>query len=207
MTDFTASLILPRLAERLEQIAPSINIQVKPGTNINAPELLDSGEIDFAIGFLPNPPEGFRSGVLMEEEYGCAMGRNHPLARKPLNLDSYLSAKHLLVSLTGEPTGLVDVLLESQGLYRRVAMTVNQFGVVPAILRQSNLVITVSRQVITGSPYAKDLVIQPVPFAMQPTVLSLLWHGRLSQHPAHTWMRSTLFEICSELSNGLKAHL
>jgi DNA-binding transcriptional LysR family regulator len=32
MTDYAALLILPRLAERLEQIAPSVDIRVKPST-------------------------------------------------------------------------------------------------------------------------------------------------------------------------------
>lgn len=204
MADHAASLILPALAERLEKLAPYIDIRVKPNTNFNAPELLDSGEIDLAIGLFPNPPERLRAAALIEDEYVCAMRRNHPLARKPLDLNNYLSAKHLLVSLSGEPTGFVDVLLESQGLRRRIAMTVNQFSVGPAILRRSNLVVTVVRRAITLSPYAKDLVMQPVPLAIQPSALSLLWHGRLSQHPVNAWMRSTLFDICSEISNGFK---
>lgn len=204
MADHAASLILPALAERLEKLAPYIDIRVKPNTNLNASELLDSGEIDLAIGLFPNPPERLQAAALIEDEYVCAMRRNHPLARQPLDLKTYLSAKHLLVSLSGEPTGFVDVLLESQGLRRRIAMTVNQFSVVPAILRRSNLVITVVRRAITLSPYAKDLVMQPVPLAIQPSALSLLWHRRLSEHPAHAWMRSTLFDICSEVSNGHK---
>jgi len=96
----------------------------------------------------------------------------HPLAHKPLDLDRYLSAKHLLVSLSGEPTGFVDLLLESQGLQRRVAMTVNQFSIVPKILRQSDLVVTVVRRAITLSPYASELMMKPVPLAIQPSAFT-----------------------------------
>lgn len=201
MADHAASLILPALAERLEKLAPYIDIRVKPNTNINAPELLDSGEIDFAIGLFPNPPERLHVAALIRDEYICAMRRNHPLARKPLDLDGYLSAKHLLVSLSGEPTGFVDILLESQGLRRRIAMTVNQFSVVPTILKQSNLVVTVVCRAIMLSPYVRELVTQPVPLAIHPSALSLLWHGRLSHHPANAWMRSQLFDICSAISD------
>lgn len=207
MTDHVALLILPSLAKRLDKLAPNIDIRVKPNTNVNAPELLDSGEIDFAIGVFPNPPERLRAATLLKREhreYVCAMRRKHPLAGKPLDLDSYLSTKHLVISLYGESTGFVDVLLESQGLRRRVAMTVNQWSVVPAILRQSDLVTTIVSRAITLSPYAKDLVMQPVPLAIEPSVLSLLWHERLSQHPANAWMRSMILDICAEVSNGLK---
>lgn len=207
MADHAAALILPPLAERLEKLAPQVDIRVKPNTNINAPELLDAGEIDFAIGLFLNPPERLRVAALIEDEYICAMRRSHPLAQKPLDLDRYLSAKHLLISLSGEPTGFVDLLLESQGLQRRVAMTVNQFSVVPKILRQSNLVVTVVRRAITLSPYARELIVKPVPLAIQLSALSLLWHERLIHHPANKWICSQLFEICSEISNEAKTKM
>ncbi|MEH2182326.1 hypothetical protein [Nostoc sp.] len=54
------------------------------------------------------------------------------------------------------------------------------------------------------SSYAKDLVVQPVPPAIEPIALSLLWHGRLSQHPANTWMRFIIFDICAEISSGFQ---
>ena len=207
MADHAAALILPPLAERLEKLAPQIDIRVKPNTNINAPELLDAGEIDFAIGLFLNPPQRLRVASLIKDEYICAMRRSHPLAHKHLDLDRYLSAKHLLISLSGEPTGFVDQLLESQGLQRRVAMTVNQFSAIPKILRQSNLVVTVVRRAITLSPYARELIVKPVPLAIQPSALSLLWHERLSHHPANEWIRSQLFEICSEISNEAKTKM
>lgn len=207
MADHAAALILPPLAERLEKLAPQINIRVKPNTNINAPELLDAGDIDFAIGLFLNPPERLRVASLIEDEYICAMRQSHPLAQKPLTMKRYLSAKHLLISLSGEPTGFVDLLLESQGLHRRVAMTVNQFSIVPKILRQSNFVVTVVRRAITLSPFARELAIKPVPISIQPSALSLLWHERLSHHPANEWIRSQLFEICSEISDETKIRI
>jgi len=81
-------------------------------------------------------------------------------------------------------------------------MTVNQFSIVPKILRQSDLVVTVVRRAITLSPYASELMMKPVPLAIQPTFL--LWHERLSHHPANEWMRSQLLEICSEISDEAK---
>lgn len=46
-------------------------------------------------------------------------------------------------------------------------MTVNQFSVVPTILKQSNLVVTVVCRAIMLSPYVRELVTQPVPLAIQ----------------------------------------
>jgi len=41
-----------------------------------------------------------------------------------------MNAKHLLISLTGEPTGYIDEQLREQGL-KRIMLTVNQFTLVP----------------------------------------------------------------------------
>jgi len=43
--------------------------------NINAPELLDAGEIDFAIGLFLNPQALACAWLPIEDEYICAMRR------------------------------------------------------------------------------------------------------------------------------------
>jgi len=68
-------------------------------------------------------------------------------------------------------------------------MTVNQFSIVPKILRQSDLVVAVVRRAIT-SPYASELMMK-YHWQFSP-VLSLLWHERLSHHPARVDALTTL---------------
>jgi DNA-binding transcriptional LysR family regulator len=78
-------------------------------------------------------------------------------------------------------------------------MTVNQFAGVPPILVASDLAVTVVRRAISLSPYADQLVIQPVPVPLRSSALSLLWHKRLNAHPANEWLKSTLLEIAKDL--------
>ena len=85
-----------------------IDLRIMPNTNINAPILLDLGEIDIAFGMFPNPALRLWTHILFTEQNFCVMRRGHPLSRKKLTLERYVQAKHLLVSLTGEPTGFID---------------------------------------------------------------------------------------------------
>jgi DNA-binding transcriptional LysR family regulator len=198
MADHAAALLLPGLAARLRD-APGVDIRVLPNWNVNAPELLDLGRIDFAVGLFPDPPSRLEAMPLIRDDYVVGMRRDHPLASGLLTLERFLEAPHLLVSLSGEATGFVDRLLTERGLSRRVAMTVNQFAGVPPILAASDLVVTVVRRAITLSPHAPQLVSRPLPVPLRSSALSLLWHKRLNAHPANEWLKNTLVEIAVKL--------
>jgi DNA-binding transcriptional LysR family regulator len=149
MNDFTANLVLPELVRVLDAIAPGIDIRTMPTTYINAPMLLEQAEIDLAIGVFPHPHARLRSHALLTSSFVCVMRQGHPLATGKLTLEQYLQAKHLLVTLTGESTGLLDPLLQEWGLKRRIALTVNQFAVAPRIIAQSDLL-----AVLPGGSYS-----------------------------------------------------
>lgn len=140
MSDFTANLILPKLIAVLEESAPNIDVRTMLTTNIDAPMLLERAEIDVAVGVFPSPGVRLRSHTLLTSPFVCVMRRNHPLAKKKLTLERYVQAKHLLVTLTGESTGLIDPLLQERGLKRRIAATVNQFAVAPQLVINSDLI-------------------------------------------------------------------
>ncbi|HLF58484.1 MAG TPA: LysR family transcriptional regulator [Alphaproteobacteria bacterium] len=196
MADYAASLILPPLAHRLEREAPGVNIRVRINDNVSAPGLLDRNEIDFAIGYHSEWPERFGGQVLFTETYVCVMRRGHPLARDRITLEEFASARHLLVTLTGEATGFVDRLLKKRGLERRVAMTANQFLVAPLIIQNSDMIMTLALRTAERFAEVNKLHIVPVPLEPDPIDLTLLWHKELIRHPAHEWMRALLVEIC-----------
>lgn len=198
MADHAAALLLPGLAAALRN-APQIDIRVLPNWNVNAPELLDLGRIDFAIGLFPDPPPRLERLPLVRDDYVVAMRHGHALAKKPMTLERFLEASHLLVSLSGEPTGFIDRLLAERGLSRRVVMTVNQFAGIAPVLVASDLIVTVVRRAISHSPYSTQLFTQPVPVPIRPSALSLLWHRCFSVHPANEWLRETLKDIAAGL--------
>jgi DNA-binding transcriptional LysR family regulator len=199
MADYAASLILPPLAHRLEREAPAVDIRVRVNDNISASGLLDRHEIDFAIGYHSDWPERFGGRVLFSETYVCVMRRGHPLARDRIGIEDFASARHLLVTLTGEATGFVDRLLRRHGLKRRIAMTANQFLVAPLIIQNSDMIMTLAVRTAERFAEVNNLHLVPVPLEPDPIDLTLLWHKELSRHPAHEWMRGMLVEICREL--------
>ncbi|NJL37989.1 MAG: hypothetical protein HC899_15555 [Leptolyngbyaceae cyanobacterium SM1_4_3] len=197
LNDLAANLILPPLIRVIEAFSPNIDLRTVPNTHINAPKLLEQAEIDLAIGVFPNPNPRLRSHVLFTSAWVCAMRREHPLAGQKLTLERYAQAKHLLVTLTGEPTGLLEPLLQERGLKRRIGLTVNQFFVVPQLLINSDLVAILPTRVVQLSGLSDQLHLTDAPIEIAPSSVRMMWHERSHPHPSQAWLRTQLVEICS----------
>ena len=88
---------------------------------------LDQHTLDVALLPVREAPARFVARTLFEEESFVVVRRaGHPMGRK-LTLARYCAAPHVVVSVSGDPHGLVDRELAKQGLSRRVALTVSNF--------------------------------------------------------------------------------
>ena len=110
--------------------------------------MIQQGEVDLALGHFPETVTALlaagrdatlRHARLYDTRYVCIMRRGHPLADRPLTLDAYCAAHHLLASATGRPQGYVDQALTALGRQRRVVMSVNQYFTAGRVVTQSDL--------------------------------------------------------------------
>lgn len=199
LNDYIASLFSVPLVQQLSKEAPHINLRFIPSTNIDAPDLLEQSEIDLAIGALSASKPRLQTQTLFTDHYVCGMRKRHPLAKRKLTLDQFVRADHLLITLTGEPTGFVDRILREQGLQRRIALTVNQFALAPAILADSNLIAAINYRSVKHSPFAKSLHLVELPLDHDPIHVRMMWHDRKQRDAAHGWLRLLISEVCSHL--------
>jgi DNA-binding transcriptional LysR family regulator len=199
MSDHATVTILPQLMQRLENIAPNVALQVQPKLDWCVADRLDAHEIDFALGVMPDVPVRFSRVTLFEDVYMCAVRRGHPLAQGNLTLQRFAAAKHIAVRSADRTANLIDHVLESRGVQRRMALTVDQFCVVPAIIANTDLVATALRLKAErlGLLADPDLVVRPLP--LPPVEAMLLWHPTMTHHKAHRWMREVLVDSCRAL--------
>ena len=193
--DYTKVLFLPLLLSKLGEAAPNVNLRFIPGSNSDAHKLLDHSEIDVAIGRFSSPSTRLLLHTLLSDRYVCVMRKKHSLAQRNLTPKRYADAAHLLVSLTGDSVGFIDKQLREMNLERRVALTVNQFSLVPELVSRSDLIASIPLRLVQQSPFVKDLTIAELPFSVAPTSLQMMWHQRVQSDPAHQWFRDLLLEI------------
>lgn len=197
--DYIVTTSIPPLMQRLARTAPGIDVRILPPTG-RALERLEAREVEFAVGAFGEIPDRFGVEILDDNVFVCMMRRDHAMARGPLNLARYASAKHLLITPRGDASGFADEVLARHGLRRRIALTVNQFTVAPAIIANSDLVVTLPKRIadVYAPLFGLKLRPSPVPVPAAYRTIELIWHKRLGQHPAHIWFRQVLKEIITE---------
>ena len=199
LTDYAAALLLPCLVPRLEAEAPDVDLRLVPNVHVHSAALIESGEIDMALGVFRNPGALLHLQTVLRERYVCAMRKDHPLAREPLTVTRFAAATHLLVTPSGTSSGIVDHALAERGLTRRIGLTVNQFLLAPRILLTSRLIAVLPERTVRLSNLDDRIHVAPVPFELAPLQLSLLWHARTALDPAQVWLRAHIAAICQEV--------
>jgi len=194
LTDFAVDVFWQPLREVIEQEAKHVNIHAIPYA-VNASNLLQEAEADLIIDIRPDSDPSLRATWLFDNDYVCAMSHKHPLAGKVMDMDSFIQADHLLVSLSGEASGIVDILLAKQGLKRRLACTVNHFSCIPKMLLNSQLITVIPRPIIEHVINPKGLYMTAPPFNIDPAPISMIWHQRNDRDLGLKWLRENIIKI------------
>lgn len=196
MSDYVADQVIRPLFVEQQTVAPNVRIHLHPYSLDNAGVLLEKGEVDMAAGVYSNFGSSLRTLPLETLTYVCAMRKGHPLLAQPrFTLDSFLRARHLMVSLLGTPT-LIDHELAPHGYKRNVVLTINQFALAPRLLAETDLICVVPLNTVRNSPYSHllEAVVAPFPFAQR--TVNLIWHERSDNIPAHRWLREEILKVC-----------
>ena len=202
LSDHPAFVLLPQLVDVLRERAPRITLRINAFTHRDdAISLLDAGEADLTIGVPPRQTPGGRiiSCPLFEERFVCVLRRSHPMASRPLDLRTFLSLSHLLISPEGERFGQVDAALAASGQRRRIAVSLPQMYAAPLMVARSDLIATIMEGVVTRSGFRNELMLLPPPLSLPPVSFVMSWHRRNEVHPVQRWMRDLLVELASSI--------
>ena len=141
------SVFLPPLLDEIARKAPGIDLVVRHMQMETAFSDLDGRLIDVAIAPFYELPARFAAQRLYEEEFVVAARSGHPFSKKP-TLENYCRMQHLLVAPRGDPSGVVDELLASRGLSRRVALAVPNFLLALDLLTKTELVCVLPKRFV-----------------------------------------------------------
>jgi DNA-binding transcriptional LysR family regulator len=204
MADATAAKLVPGLMDIFESEAPGANLRVLPLTTRDPRGLLENGSADLAIGHFPgvlaelgalhlqeHSPH-FHHQRLYDGEYVVVMRRGHPLAGKPLSLDAYCEARHLLVSFSGRPFGFVDEALAALSRQRRVVLTVNQFFTAGRVVATTDLLTVLPRHFVGATGMEHELALCDLPLQVPAVHVDALWHRQATHNSAHRWLRQAV---------------
>ena len=197
MAEYAEIALVGALARAFARDAPAATLRLLPATGREAADQLERGAADVAVAFLGNSlPAHIDSAVLLRDPFVVVARRDHPVAARPMSLETYAAQRHVLVSPRGATSGALDRILVDFGLKRRIALLVATYLAVPAALARSDLVATVPRRCAELIAATAAVAITPLPIDFALTV-SMAWHRRAGTDPAQSWLRSLLTQAAA----------
>ena len=189
-TDYGALAVVPALAADLAIAAPRAGIAVVP-FEPDVFRSLSAGEIDLVLYTEDPIPAGLSSSMLFEEGYSSLVREGHPIlagGRVDVDLDAFLAFPHILVTVLGGRTGVVDAGLAALGCTRHVAVSVPYFATAALIAARSDLILTLPRKAIEQLAEPHKLFVFKPPVTIEGYKYRMIWHPRSSRDIGHKWL-------------------
>ena len=203
MTDISQLVLLPRLWAHLRATAPGIRIDIAH-LSADTPKMLESGEADLALGFIPQLEAGFYQQALFRQDYVCMVSADHPRIRKGLTLADFEAEDHAVVSFSGTGHLILDRELARQGITRRVALRIPNFLGVAFVIEHTDLIVTIPRRLGEVLEGRGRFRIFPVPFELPDYAVKQHWHERYHHDPGNRWLRGLISELLSESAAAVR---
>ena len=194
-------VLVPRLIARLAAVAPAVRLAVRPSDFRTLLDRLDVGDADLALSATPTSGLERRHHVrtLYRESFATLYDRRHVKTDGKLDIESFTTLPHVLVSIAGDLHGPIDELLAEHGRSRRAMAAVAHFPTIPFILRQMPCLANVPATAARHFARTYDLELSTLPFPSPEFNVALIWHARTASDPAQSWFRDFVAETVASL--------
>ncbi|WP_457331943.1 LysR family transcriptional regulator [Rhizobacter sp. P5_C2] len=190
------ALGLPLVEAVWQSAGPGVRIAFHAPEAASIAQQMESGAIDLLIGSERMVPPTMKARELLAERFVFAQRKGHPRGTGALDLDGYCRLSHVLVSTSGGSFhGFMDEHLAKLGRQRTVALSVQQFTLVPELLRHTDLVCTVPSRL--AARFSDHLDTFELPFKAQGFTLHMAWHARNHVDPGIRWLHDRLIEFAA----------
>ena len=199
-TEYFELVVGHGLLAELREAAPGVQLCFLDAFGGPMNRALETGQVDLVIaGFFPGLAEGLSRRRLFRDEFATLAGGRLP-ADRPLTLEEYLAAPHLLITLTGDFDGRVDQALRAMGRARRVAAGTASFATPLWLLRSEDLVLTAPARLLARYGEVLGCRAQPPPLALSGVDMGMVWHPRSQRDPLRQFLRERIVARCKALA-------
>jgi DNA-binding transcriptional LysR family regulator len=189
MTDASHITILPRLLAHVRAMAPHVRLDVShlsPDTG----HLLESGDADLALGFIPGLEAGFHEQALYAQDFVCLVSAKHPRISEALTIRAYREESHVGI-LSSTSYTMLQTALRTQKVEREVALELPGFLGLAAIVSATDLVATVPRMIGETLAATGTIRVLACPVRIPTFMVKQYWHARYHHDAGHRWLRGT----------------
>ena len=200
-SDYIDPLFLPQLVAQIKAGAPLCQIDILPLTASADYRLqLALGEVDLVIANWPTPPDDLHIAPLFSDEVVSLVSLRHPAVRRGWDASAWLAAEHVAPTpMHPGARGVIDDFLDQRGLQRNIMARCPHFGLIPAMVASTLLVLTTGRQYCERHLDRLPITILDCPIAFPPMAYYQLWHERTHASASLRWLRDCVRSVAQTL--------
>lgn len=194
LRDILESTFLPKLMGRLESY-PELEIVSQRVPRRDMETQLAAGKLDFAVDVLLPVSNQTAHELLRHDRLVVLARKGHPLTREGLTMESYLEAKHVLVSSRSEGPGIEDFELSRFGVQRNIRLRCQHYYAACRVAEGTDLLLTMPENYARIIAERADIDIHNAPADLPGIDVHLYWHKAYEREPALIWFREQLNSI------------
>lgn len=204
LSDIGEARFLPELVLSLQRHAPGMRLEARPMAHDQIGAALDNGQLDLAIGFLPEVVDTLQQ-PLLSDRYVLLVRKGHPVAKlwaqwqkkavAPPDVWHDLLAELEFAAVRTHSDTLR--ILERMHWQHRLRLTVSHFLSLPGIVRSSNLAVLMPRNFAQGFAVEGALDIIEPDLPLRDFTVSMHWSPRFDKDPCLQWFRHTVSDLFS----------
>jgi DNA-binding transcriptional LysR family regulator len=195
MSDVSEMFYLPRLLSRFVRAAPLARLDVVPVATESIVAAMRAGEVDLALGYVPNTDSECVSQALFDDRFVCMVRAGHPAGRGKLTKASFLSLRYVHAGTTAPGHQMVEQWLAEAGIKRQIAVRVGHFTVAPEIVRSTDFAVMFPESLARQLNSSKNFRLLMPPFELPRVEIKVHSHARFASDMGIAWLRSTVVEM------------
>ncbi len=206
-SDYLDPFFLPQLVALIKRQAPHCLIDIHPlSAETDYRAQLAQGQVDLVIGNWSEPAGDLHRAPLFADEVVCLVAQDHPAVRRGWGTAgrsenaSWLKSEHIApAAMSPGAKGVIDEHLASLGVARNITVRCPHFGLMPAMVASSLLVMTTGRQYCERFTPHLPVKILPSPISFPRMMYYQLWHERSHTSNASKWLRDAAERVAKSL--------
>ncbi|HWI14601.1 MAG TPA: LysR family transcriptional regulator [Burkholderiales bacterium] len=195
--EYAEYLLAAPLALHLQRDAPNVALDFRASDPERALDWLARGDLDFRLGWWPEPPSALRYKVLFRDRLVCAVRKGHPRLRAAITAEDFLASPHVRLQTprTSVSSGALDQAATALRRTLNIALKVQNLSVMSEVVAASNLIATLPERLAVRLQEKYPLQVLPLPLSVPDIRIALYWHERTHKHAAHRWLRQALSDV------------
>jgi DNA-binding transcriptional LysR family regulator len=209
LSDAGELVIMPTMLNILRRAAPNAPIRSVSLSAADVDRGLESGEIDLAIGYLPDlSKRNFFQQTLFMDGYVSLVRAGHPVTAAQFGIEQFLQYEHAVVRAPIRHQELIDLHLSRRRIHCRVGFICPHVVTLPSIVAHSDMIITVARRLAThflalGAPLRQV----ELPFPLPTVEIRQHWHSKFHHDARNKWLRSLIAAAFHDQTPAPRARL